>query len=151
VLKAAEAAAEAKVVNDTARLDGANLSGAAFEAAPVSAPRPPEPAQEPEVAPPPPPPPPEPPAPAPAAAPAARAAPAGEPGDDEQHWREVFREFVRTRSECGESAEGLTFERFRQKLETNRSALVAKYGCKTVRFQVYVKEGKAALKATPVR
>ncbi len=63
----------------------------------------------------------------------------------------MFRDFVRTRAECGESAEGLTYERFRQKLESNKSALVAKYGCKTVRFQVYVKDGKAALKATPVR
>jgi hypothetical protein len=82
---------------------------------------------------------------------AAAAAPAGEAGEEEQHWREVFRDFVRTRAECGESAEGLTYERFRQKLESNKSALVTKYGCKTVRFQVYVKDGKAALKATPVR
>jgi len=28
---------------------------------------------------------------------------------------------------------------------------VQKYGCRTVRFQVYVKDGRAALKATPVR
>ena len=151
-LRAAAAEAESRVVNDTARLDGANLSGAAFEAAPVSAPRPPVASPEP-VAAPAAPLPPEPAAAAPAAppAPAARAVPTGEPAEDEQHWRDVFRDFVRTRGECGESAEGLTYERFRQKLEANRSALVAKYGCKTVRFQVYVKEGKAALKATPVR
>jgi hypothetical protein len=29
--------------------------------------------------------------------------------------------------------------------------LVEKYSCRTVRFQVYVKDGKAALKATPVK
>jgi hypothetical protein len=29
--------------------------------------------------------------------------------------------------------------------------LIAKYQCRTVRFQVYEKDGKAALKATPVR
>jgi hypothetical protein len=28
---------------------------------------------------------------------------------------------------------------------------VAKHGCRTVRFSVYVKDGKAALKATPIR
>jgi hypothetical protein len=160
---------EASVESDTARLDGANLSGAAFEAAPVPAPKPPAPALRPEpvFSPEPAPAPPAPPPPAasggtapflaavpapPAAAPAAAATPAGAgAGDEEQHWREVFRDFVRTRGECGESAEGLTYERFRQKLETNKGSLVAKYACKTVRFQVYVKEGKAALKATPVR
>jgi hypothetical protein len=143
---AAPAAPEPQAVNDTARLDGKHLTGSAWEAAPVAAARA---APEPLA-----------PTPAPSPAPAellgaaARAAPPGaSPGasDEEQHWRDTFRDFVRTRGECGESAEGLTYERFRQKLESNKATLVAKYGCKTVRFQVYVKEGKAALKATPVR
>ncbi|HET6440371.1 MAG TPA: MXAN_5187 family protein [Anaeromyxobacter sp.] len=152
---------EAAVVSDTARLDGANLSGSTFEAAPVPAarpapvpsrPAPPSPARA--AAPAPPPAPPARTTPAAAAAPDAQAGAVRAVGpemDEEQHWRDVFRDFVRTRGECGESAEGLTYERFRQKLETNKGALVAKYGCKTVRFQVYVKDGKAALKATPVR
>jgi hypothetical protein len=55
------------------------------------------------------------------------------------------------RTECGEPAEGLTYDKFRVKLERNRDQLVQKYGCRSVRFQVYVKEGRAALKATPVR
>ena len=149
---------ETRAVSDTARLDGANLTGSAFQAAPVAAARPAAEAAPAPVRPPAPAPAPVAPAPVVAApsAPellsgAARAAPAGEGADEEQHWREVFRDFVRTRGECGESAEGLTYERFRQKLESNKGALVAKYGCKTVRFQVYVKDGKAALKATPVR
>ena len=33
----------------------------------------------------------------------------------------------------------------------NKEQLVQKYACRTVKFQVYVKEGKAALKATPVK
>jgi HAMP domain-containing protein len=70
---------------------------------------------------------------------------------DEAQWRSVFQEFLRTRQECGETVEGLTWERFRAKLAKNRDALTQKYACRTVRFQVYVKEGKAALKATPVR
>jgi hypothetical protein len=70
---------------------------------------------------------------------------------DEDHWREVFREFLRVRAECGEPTQGLTYERLRVKLASNRDALMAKYGCRTVRFQVYVKDGKTALKATPVR
>ena len=159
-----------RLASDTARLDGANLTPSAFEATPLAASHPPQArgSQPPvsagpppaSVAAPAPPPAPVPAAPAPpiaatAAAPEASAAPArGAPapeGGDEEHWRDVFREFVRTRGQCGESAEGLTYERFRQKLESNKGALIAKYGCKTVRFQVYVKDGKAALKATPVR
>jgi hypothetical protein len=70
---------------------------------------------------------------------------------DEVQWRAVFQEFLRTREECGESLEGLTWDRFRAKLAKNRDALTQKYACRAVRFQVYVKEGKAALKATPVR
>ena len=32
----------------------------------------------------------------------------------------------------------------------NRDQLISRFGCKGVKFQVYVKDGKAALKATPV-
>ncbi|MCP3140582.1 MXAN_5187 family protein [Pyxidicoccus xibeiensis] len=70
---------------------------------------------------------------------------------EEQHFQEVFREFVTTRERCGEAADGLTYDKFVQKLRKNKEQLVQKYACKTVRFQVYVKEGKAALKATPVK
>jgi hypothetical protein len=71
--------------------------------------------------------------------------------DEETHWQQVYQDFLRTRASCGEPSEGLTYDRFRQKLEGNKAQLVSKYGCKTVRFQVYVKDGKAALKATPVK
>jgi hypothetical protein len=96
---------------------------------------------------------------APAASPAAgplQAAPQGvAPGmvevDEETHWQQIFQDFLRTRASCGEPTEGLTYDKFRLKLEGNKAALVAKYACKSVKFQVYVKDGKAALKATPVR
>jgi hypothetical protein len=78
--------------------------------------------------------------------------PSAKPFDpDEEHFREVFDAFVSTRAQCGESADGIHYERFATKLRTNRDQLVQKYNCRTVRFQVYVKDGKAALKATPVR
>ena len=70
---------------------------------------------------------------------------------DEQHFQDVYREFVSTRERCGEPADGLTYDKFAVKLRKNREQLVQKYSCRTVRFQVYVKEGKAALKATPVK
>ncbi|MGV3625334.1 MAG: MXAN_5187 family protein [Archangium sp.] len=78
-------------------------------------------------------------------------APAAAGNDEERHFQEVFRDFVATREKCREPADGLTFEKFKAKLLKNKEQLVAKYQCKTVRFQVYVKDGKAALKATPVK
>ncbi|QRK08125.1 cell division protein FtsK [Archangium violaceum] len=70
---------------------------------------------------------------------------------EESHFQDVFREFVATRDQCGEPNDGLTYDKFVAKLRKNKEQLVQKYACKTVRFQVYVKEGKAALKATPVK
>ena len=70
---------------------------------------------------------------------------------EEGHFQDVYREFLQTREACGEGGDGLTYEKFAVKLRKNRDQLVAKYHCRTVRFQVYVKEGKAALKATPIK
>lgn len=77
--------------------------------------------------------------------------PLSEAQEEERHWEQIFDEFLRVREECGEPSDGLTFDRFKVKLQKNKETLVQKYGCRTVRFQVYVKEGKAALKATPVK
>ncbi|WP_224366168.1 MXAN_5187 family protein [Hyalangium versicolor] len=71
--------------------------------------------------------------------------------EEEFHFQEVFREFVITREKCSEPSDGLTYDKFVQKLRKNKEQLVQKYACRTVKFQVYVKEGKAALKATPVK
>jgi hypothetical protein len=73
------------------------------------------------------------------------------PGSDEALWLPVYHEFLKVRGDSGESVEGISWERFRDKLRKNRDALAQKYACRTVRFTVYVKEGRAALKATPVR
>lgn len=78
-------------------------------------------------------------------------APVGGASEEDRHFQDVFRDFVATREKCGEPADGLTFEKFKAKLLKNKEQLVAKYQCRTVRFQVYVKDGKAALKATPVK
>jgi hypothetical protein len=55
------------------------------------------------------------------------------------------------RGQTGEPALPVAYDRFREKLQRNRDQLVQKFGCRTVRFQVYVKDGKAAVRATPVR
>ncbi|MES1171637.1 MAG: MXAN_5187 family protein [Bacteroidota bacterium] len=71
--------------------------------------------------------------------------------DEDQHVQQVYLEFLAVKQQCGESAAGLTLDKFRQRLHENKSALMAKHVCKTVRFSVYVKDGKASLRATPVR
>lgn len=79
---------------------------------------------------------------------AAAGAPSGDPAAE---WQAVYEEFIRTKRECKEPTDGLTFEKFQQTLKKNRDALIQRHGCKRVKFSVYVKEGRASLKATPVR
>ena len=66
-------------------------------------------------------------------------------------WLKVYEDFIRTKKQCGEATDGLTFEKFQHTLRKNRDALMQRHGCKRVRFSVYVKEGRASLKATPVK
>jgi hypothetical protein len=70
---------------------------------------------------------------------------------DEAHYKEVYEKFVQSRIECGEDTSDLSYERFVAKLLKNRQQIVEKHKAKSVRFQVYVKDGKAALRALPVR
>ena len=69
----------------------------------------------------------------------------------DEHVATIYEEYVATRERCGEAVGSLTLERFRAKLDANRQQLIAKYSCRSARFSVYVKDGKAAIKATPVR
>lgn len=69
----------------------------------------------------------------------------------ESSFQRVFDDFLALKKKCGESTANLTFEKFTAKLKKNRQALMTKHGCKEVRFQVYIKDGRAALKATPVK
>ena len=71
--------------------------------------------------------------------------------EEEAHFGRTFDDFLDKKRQCGESTVGLSRDKFFQKLRDNKAALVDKHGCRTVRFSVYIKDGKAALKATPVR
>ena len=77
-------------------------------------------------------------------------APSG-PTRVDPHFKQVFEQFIATKKTCNEPTTGLVYERFAEKLVKNRDDLIAKTGCREVRFTVYVKDGKAALKATPVK
>ena len=72
-------------------------------------------------------------------------------GAEDAHFQQVYREFVATKEKCGEPADGLTYDKFVAKLRKNQEQLIAKYACRAVRFQVYVKDGKTALKAQPIK
>jgi hypothetical protein len=67
------------------------------------------------------------------------------------YFKSVYDQFVSVKQQCSESTVGLTYQKFSEKLIKNRDDLMQKTGCKEVRFTVYVKDGKAALKATPVK
>jgi hypothetical protein len=72
-------------------------------------------------------------------------------GNVDPHFKQVYDQFIATKKSCGEPTSGLTYEKFAEKLVRNRDDLMAKTGCREVRFTVYTKDGKAALKATPVK
>jgi hypothetical protein len=87
---------------------------------------------------------------------AAGASPAAASGDDNgsdegAHWREVYDQYIATRKRCGESIDNLTFEKFGVTLRKTRDQIVEKHGARSVRFTVQIKEGKAALKAQPIK
>ena len=92
-------------------------------------------------------------APANGGAPAASAAPAaaGPAPDEIVEWRKVYEDFLALKKQCNEPTANLTFEKFQGTLQRNKDALVARHACSRVKFTVYVKEGKAALKASPVK
>ncbi|WP_437576051.1 MXAN_5187 family protein [Sorangium sp. So ce887] len=83
-------------------------------------------------------------------APAARQDGAGDP-DELTEWNAVYEEFLSVKQQCGEPTNALTFDKFKGTLQRNKDALVARHNCSRVRFTVYVKDGKAALKASPVK
>jgi HAMP domain-containing protein len=89
-------------------------------------------------------------APLPDSAPSPARSPAHD-DEDEPHWRSVYANFVRLRGETGEPASSLSFDRFRARLERNREQLKEKHAARTVRFHPYLKDGKVALRATPVK
>jgi hypothetical protein len=66
-------------------------------------------------------------------------------------WRAVYQEFVALKQQCGESTDGFTYEKFETTLKKNRETLMNRHGAKRVKFSVYVKDGKAALKASPLK
>ncbi len=78
------------------------------------------------------------------------AAPAAN-GSANPEWRRIFEDFLATKQQCGESTASLTYEKFEVTLRKNQQAIIDRHGVSLVKFSVYVKDGKAALKASPIR
>ena len=70
--------------------------------------------------------------------------------DEEAHLRETFDKFMALRAETGEPG-NLSYDRFAAKLRQNREQLLARGNARMVRFTVYKKGGRAAIKASAVR
>jgi hypothetical protein len=75
----------------------------------------------------------------------------GDSSDRESYYRSIFDEFVETKGACGEATEGFTYEKFAKKLRKQSDTLMARAEVTDVQFSVYVKDGKAALRAKVVK
>lgn len=76
----------------------------------------------------------------------------GGPGDDrEAYYRRIYDEFVETKIACGESTEGFTYDKFAKKLRKQSDSLLGREDVSDVQFSVYVKDGKAALRAKVIK
>ncbi len=89
--------------------------------------------------------------PPPPPSPAAAATPSASGEEPTAEWQQVFDEFAATKEKCGEPLDGFTFEKFQNTLRKHRDAIVERHGVKRVKFSVYIKDGKAALKASPIK
>jgi len=64
---------------------------------------------------------------------------------------DLFEAYRKAKSSCGEEVASLSREKLDQILAKQRDAIRARTGCADVRFRVVVEDGKAKLKATPVK
>ena len=69
----------------------------------------------------------------------------------DQAYKGIFDNFYKTKVACGENVDNLTFERFKATLLKQEQAIKERTRCRKVEFRVYVKAGKAALKASPIK
>lgn len=71
-------------------------------------------------------------------------------GDEEQrHWREVHAQFLEKRRACSEPE--VSWEVFTQTLQRSKDQLMNRVPCRGVTFAATVKDGRATLRAAPLR
>lgn len=98
-------------------------------------------------------PPPIPPKPAaPTSVPAGARKPASaSPPNPDEHMRRLYKAYVGAKERTGESTDGLTYDRLVRTLQKQVPTIQARTGCKRVDFKIEIKQGKAILKAVPVK
>lgn len=64
---------------------------------------------------------------------------------------DLFAAYVEAKGRCGEDVKNLSREKLDELVARQRAAIREKTGCDDVRFRVVVEDGKAKLKATPLK
>lgn len=64
---------------------------------------------------------------------------------------DLFEAYRNARASCGEDVSGVSRAKLDQLVAKQRAAIQQRYGCEEVRFRVVIEDGKAKLKATPVK
>ena len=72
------------------------------------------------------------------------------PDNEEAYLAQVFQDYMALRDKLGETTPS-NREKFIFSLRQNSQKLKEKFKCSKVRFTVFEKEGKASVKAAPVR
>jgi hypothetical protein len=65
--------------------------------------------------------------------------------------QKLFNEYLQSREQTGETASGVSFDKFSQQLAKQKETIVGRYQCKDVEFYVAVEQGKTKLKAKPIK
>ena len=73
------------------------------------------------------------------------------PGDVMTDDRAVYEAFLLVRAQCGEASDSLSFDAFKRVLAKHRLDIGQRYPGANVAFSVYVKDGRASLRATPIK
>ncbi len=69
---------------------------------------------------------------------------------EELAFRTVFDKYIEARRQCGQS-EDLSFESVHEVLKKQVRTIKSRYSCEAVKFRVSIEEGKAKVKAVPLR
>ena len=68
-----------------------------------------------------------------------------------EYFNQVYREYLNMREVLGQPTHTINSRKFLKTLGRNTRRICEKTGCRKVRFTVYEKDGKAAIKASPAR
>ncbi len=69
---------------------------------------------------------------------------------EEVAYRAVYQKYIDARSECGQGSD-ISFDTIKDTLRKQSRQIKSKYNCERVKFRVAIEDGKAKMKAVPVR